>query len=107
MTFRLPVYNQFMIDVDTCDGVYIYDKAGRKYTDFISGVSVLNMGHRPPEVIKAIEGVMARYLHVSNLYPEHHQKEYARLLVGRTIPGKVFFSNSNINSKYFKYLFNC
>ncbi|MBN2407848.1 MAG: acetylornithine/succinylornithine family transaminase [Elusimicrobia bacterium] len=94
MTFRLPVYKQFKIDVDKAEGAYIYDTGGRKYVDFISGVSVLNMGHRPPEVMKAVESVMAKYLHVSNLYPEQNQKEYARLLVERTIPGKVFFSNS-------------
>lgn len=33
------------ISVDYADGNYIYDKDGKKYLDFVSGLSVNTLGH--------------------------------------------------------------
>ncbi len=54
----------FMIDVDRAEGVYIYDKSGKAYMDMISGVSVNNIGHRHPEVVKALQEQLDKHLHV-------------------------------------------
>ena len=54
----------FMIDVDRAEGVYIYDKSGKAYMDMISGVSVNNIGHRHPEVVKALREQLDKHLHV-------------------------------------------
>ncbi len=94
MSSILPVYKKLKIDVDRAEGAYIWDKSGKKYTDFLSGVSVTNLGHRPPVVIKAIEKVLSKYIHLSNLFPEKYQEELAHELAERAMPGKVFFSNS-------------
>ena len=45
----------FLIEVERADGVFIYDKQGKKYTDLIAGVAVNNIGHRHPKVVEAIK----------------------------------------------------
>jgi acetylornithine/N-succinyldiaminopimelate aminotransferase len=54
----------FLIDVDRAEGIYIYDKSGKAYMDMISGVSVNNIGHRHPEVLKALREQLDKHLHV-------------------------------------------
>jgi acetylornithine/N-succinyldiaminopimelate aminotransferase len=52
------------IDVDRAEGCYIWDKAGKKYLDLISGIAVTNIGHRHPHVIQAIKTQLDKYQHV-------------------------------------------
>jgi 4-aminobutyrate aminotransferase len=37
------------------EGIYLYDDAGIRYTDFTSGIGVTNTGHCHPRVVKAIQ----------------------------------------------------
>jgi 4-aminobutyrate aminotransferase len=37
------------------EGIYLYDAAGRRYTDFTSGIGVTNTGHSHPQVVQAIQ----------------------------------------------------
>lgn len=37
------------------EGIYLYDAAGRRYTDFTSGIGVTNTGHSHPKVVQAIQ----------------------------------------------------
>jgi acetylornithine/succinyldiaminopimelate/putrescine aminotransferase len=45
------------------EGVWLFDAAGRKYLDAISGIGVNNLGHNHPAVIKAVEGQLWKMLH--------------------------------------------
>ena len=54
----------FLIEVEYAEGIYIYDKSGKRYTDLISGVAVNNIGHRHPNVIQAIKKQIDKHLHV-------------------------------------------
>ncbi|WP_430402586.1 aspartate aminotransferase family protein [Fluviicola sp.] len=54
----------YLIDVESAEGIFIYDKSGKRYTDMISGVSVTNIGNRHPQVIKRIREQLDKYLHV-------------------------------------------
>jgi len=88
----------FVIDVDRAEGVYIYDKAGKKYIDFISGVSVSNLGHNHPEVKKAVIEQVNKYMHVM-VYGEYNQDPQIQLADALTaqLPQKlnsVYFVNS-------------
>lgn len=72
----------YLIDVESAEGIFIYDKSGKRYTDMISGVSVTNIGNRHPQVIKRIQEQLDKYLHVM-VYGEFIQDsslEMARLL---------------------------
>jgi len=62
----------YLIDVEKAEGIYIWDKQGKKYIDMIAGVAVNNIGHRHPKVIKAIQDQLDRHLHVM-VYGEYIQ----------------------------------
>lgn len=62
----------YLIDVEKAEGIYIWDKAGKRYMDMIAGVAVNNIGHRHPEVVKAIKEQLDKYLHVM-VYGEYIQ----------------------------------
>jgi acetylornithine/succinyldiaminopimelate/putrescine aminotransferase len=62
----------YLIDVDKAEGIYIWDKAGKKYMDMIAGVAVNNIGHRHPAVLAAIEEQLDKHLHVM-VYGEYIQ----------------------------------
>ena len=37
------------------EGIYLYDEIGNRYTDFTSGIGVINTGHCHPKVVAAIQ----------------------------------------------------
>lgn len=66
--------NQFpyLIEVERAEGIYFYDKQGKAYMDMISGVSVNNIGHSHPYVVKKVQEQVAKYMHVM-VYGEYIQ----------------------------------
>ena len=52
------------IEIEKAEGIYIYSPDGKRYTDLISGVSVSNIGHCHPEVVKAVQEQSAKYMHL-------------------------------------------
>lgn len=54
----------FLIDVDRAEGIYIFDKEGKRYADMIAGVAVNNIGHNHPHVVNAIKSQLERHMHV-------------------------------------------
>jgi len=53
-----------MLAIERAEGIYLYGKDGKIYRDMISGISVNNLGHRHPKVIKAIQDQLDKYLHL-------------------------------------------
>jgi acetylornithine/N-succinyldiaminopimelate aminotransferase len=76
-------------------GSELWDDAGRRYLDLLSGLAVTSLGHAHPEVADAIAEQARTLLHTSNLYGTEPGRDVAatldRLLGGS---GKVFFCNS-------------
>ena len=62
----------YRIDVESAFGCSIKDTSGKTYLDFISGISVSNIGHCHPHVIKAIKNQVDKYMHVM-VFGEFHQ----------------------------------
>lgn len=62
----------YLIDVDRAEGIYIWDKSGKRYMDMIAGLAVNNIGHRHPAVISAIKAQVDKHLHVM-VYGEYIQ----------------------------------
>ncbi|MDG1475886.1 MAG: aspartate aminotransferase family protein [Vicingaceae bacterium] len=62
----------YLIDVEKAEGIYIWDKAGKRYMDMIAGVAVNNIGHRHPKVLSAIQEQLDKHLHVM-VYGEYIQ----------------------------------
>lgn len=71
------------MDIDRAEGIYLYTKEGEKCIDFISGIAVSSLGHRHPEVVKAIKDQVDKHLHVM-VYGEMVQEpqiKFAELLI--------------------------
>jgi len=50
------------LEIDHAEGIYLYDKSGKRYTDLISGVAVSNLGHRHPKIIEALKNQIDKHL---------------------------------------------
>ena len=68
----------FGIEVDRAEGVFIYDKSGKKYFDLIAGIAVSNLGHQHPYVIDQIKKQINKHLHVM-VFGEYSQSIQNRL----------------------------
>lgn len=56
-----PVWSHMTkFEVDHAEGIYLYDSAGSRLTDFTSGIGVTNTGHCHPKVVAAIQKQAAR-----------------------------------------------
>ena len=80
-------------------GSYLWDDAGRRYLDLLSGLAVTSLGHAHPAVADALAEQARTLLHVSNLFGTVVGPEVAvtldRLIGdGTPVGGKVFFCNS-------------
>lgn len=61
-------------EVERAEGSYIYGKDGKKYLDFVAGVSANTLGHSHPKIVKAIQEQAEKYLHVM-VYGEYAQEK--------------------------------
>jgi acetylornithine aminotransferase/acetylornithine/N-succinyldiaminopimelate aminotransferase len=92
--YIFPTYLRSPIVLTRGEGMRVWDSEGKEYLDFVSGIAVLNIGHRHPKVIEAIQKQSAMLMHVSNLYYSEPQIRLAELLVTHSFADKVFFCNS-------------
>lgn len=76
------------------EGSWLWDEAGKRYLDGISGIAVCNLGHAHPAVTKAICDQAGRLVHTSNLYGIANQAALGEKLTALAGMDKVFFSNS-------------
>jgi len=93
-----PVWPHYTdILVDHAAGIYLYDVAGRRYTDFTCGIAVTNTGHCHPRVVQAAQEQCARLIHgqANILYhqPMLRLAEELRTVVPEGLDS-FFFSNS-------------
>ncbi len=86
------------MEVSHADGSYIYDTNGKKYLDFVAGVSAVSVGHRNARVNQAVKDQLDLYSHVM-VYGEYAQGpavEYCKMLAS-LLPkelNKVYLVNS-------------
>ena len=90
----LQTYKRIPIEIERGEGVYLFDKDGKKYLDFFSGLAVNALGYGNEKVIRAIEEQLKKYIHLSNYYISSPQIELAEKLVKYSGLSKVFFTNS-------------
>ncbi|CAI8374717.1 MAG: Acetylornithine aminotransferase [Flavobacterium sp. SCGC AAA160-P02] len=85
------------IEIKKAKGCYIYDNNGKKYLDFVAGVSANSLGHQHPKVTRAIKNQLDNYAHVM-VYGEFIQKPQLELckLLSDTLPDNysIYLTNS-------------
>lgn len=52
------------LEIERAEGLYLIDNDGKQYLDLISGIGVSNIGHRHPEVLKAIHEQLNKHMHL-------------------------------------------
>lgn len=90
----LKTYNRFQIVLDKGEGVYLYDKEGKQYLDFASGIGVQSLGYGNPEYTQALKDQIDKLTHISNLYYSEPMAEAAKKVVEASGLSRVFFTNS-------------
>lgn len=59
-------------EVEKAEGSYIFGTDGKRYLDFVAGVSANTLGHSHPKIVNAIKEQAEKYLHVM-VYGEYAQ----------------------------------
>lgn len=86
------------LEVSHAEGSWIYSSDGKKYLDFVAGVSATSVGHRHPKVVAAVREQLDKYLHVM-VYGEYAQGPAVELcrLLAEQLPApleKTYLTNS-------------
>lgn len=90
--------NPSSLEVKSATGSYITDIKGKRYLDFVAGVSACTLGHSNPIITKAITEQLKHYSHVM-VYGEYVQSPQYKLakLLAENLPNNLhttYFTNS-------------
>ncbi|MBN1251649.1 MAG: aspartate aminotransferase family protein [Bacteroidales bacterium] len=84
-----------MLEIESAKGIYLIGADGKKYIDLVAGVSVSNLGHSHPAIVKAVKLQAEKHMHLM-VYGEiiqSPQVKFAELLSSQ-LP-------DNLESTYF------
>jgi len=90
----IPTYARYPVEFVRGSGCRLWDGDGREYLDFLSGISVLNVGHCHPRVVATVQEQAATLLHATNLYYTAPGLKLSAQLAESSLGGKVFLCNS-------------
>jgi len=87
-----------LLEIESAEGMYLFDHAGKSYMDLVSGFAVSNTGHRHPRVVQAIKNQADKYLHLT-VYGEYVQSPQVKFAekLSSILPSSlssVYFVNS-------------
>jgi 4-aminobutyrate aminotransferase len=83
--------------MDYGKGTEIWDVDGNRYLDFSAGIAVASTGHSHPQVVKAIQEQVERFIHISSDYYHLRWVELAEKLIDISPfsePAMTFVANS-------------
>lgn len=90
----MATYARLPVAFERGEGAWLWDRAGNKYLDAVSGVAVCVLGHAHPVVAQVISEQAHKLLHTSNLYEIPIQNALAEILARLAEMDRVFFCNS-------------
>ncbi|MCC6599977.1 MAG: aspartate aminotransferase family protein [Crocinitomicaceae bacterium] len=88
----------FALEIERAEGIYLFDKKGKRYFDMISGIGVSNLGHGNRHIAEAIKSQADQHLHVM-VYGEYLQsaQQNAATMLASLLPSSLdccYFVNS-------------
>lgn len=92
--YLLQNYTRYPLVLARGKGCHLFDTAGKRYLDFISGIGVNALGHAHPRILRAIKEQSALMIHSSNLYYHQYQGPLAKRLAEMSGLQRVFFANT-------------
>jgi acetylornithine/N-succinyldiaminopimelate aminotransferase len=90
----MATYARHPVEFVRGEGTRLWDGDGNEYLDFLAGISVAQLGHCHPGVVRAVQEQAARLMHVGNLFHTEPGARLAERLSERSLGGKVFLCNS-------------
>ncbi|MEX2589376.1 MAG: aspartate aminotransferase family protein [Chitinophagales bacterium] len=87
-----------LLEIERAEGIYLYDTKGKQYIDLISGISVSNVGHCHPKVVKAVQEQAEKFMFLM-VYGEYVYAPHVRFAdyLCKQLPSsldRVYFVNS-------------
>jgi len=92
--FLLQNYGRQPVIFHRGKGCTLYDIAGKRYLDLISGIGVNALGYAHPRILKVIKEQAGLLVHCSNLYYHEYQGALAQKLSEISGLQRSFFCNS-------------
>ncbi|WP_424192503.1 aspartate aminotransferase family protein [Ampullimonas aquatilis] len=80
------------------EGAWLWDSAGRRYLDALSGIAVNTLGHNHPGLVAALTDQIGKLIHTSNLYSMPMQEQLAAKLAALSGMERAFFCNSGLEA---------
>jgi predicted acetylornithine/succinylornithine family transaminase len=93
-----PNYRQTALFATHGEGVWLFDRSGKRYLDMIAGIAVNALGHAHPRLVGAVADQAERLLHASNLYFNEPALALMEELTRVSFGDRVFFTNSGAES---------
>ena len=90
----MPVFTRLSVAFVRGEGAWLWDNAGKKYLDALSGVAVCGLGHAHPAITEAICSQAGQLIHTSNWYEIPLQEELGNQLCRLAGMDNAFFCNS-------------
>lgn len=94
MSNLMNTYPRLPVTFTKGEGVWLWDKEGKRYLDALAGVAVCGLGHCHPKLVRAICNQAGTLIHTSNLYHIGKQEELAGRLATLSGMDNMFFCNS-------------
>lgn len=101
----INTYKKRPLVIEKARGSFVFDSKGKKYLDFLSGISVNNLGYSNKNILRAVSKQLKKIIHPSNYYFTQPQIDLARKLIDNTKLDRVFFANSGTEANEAAILF--
>ena len=90
----MPTYARNPVEFVRGEGTRLWDDEGNEYLDFLTGISVAQLGHCHPAVVDVVREQAGRLMHVGNLFYTEPGMRLAKRLADLSLGGRVFLCNS-------------
>ena len=94
MSHVMNTYARLPVAFERGEGAWLWDTAGKRYLDALSGIAVNTLGHAHPQFTAALQTQIGKLIHCSNVYQVREQEWLADKLCALSGMQEVFFSNS-------------
>jgi len=94
----MQTYGRLPIALSHGEGCQVWDTAGRRYLDALSGIAVNTLGHNHPRLVAALRDQVGKLIHTSNYYHVPLQEQLAAKLCELSGLTNAFFCNSGLEA---------
>ena len=81
---EMPTYAPSPVAFERGQGVWLFDQAGKRYLDALSGIAVNTLGHAHPKLVSALCDQAGTLIHCSNLFEIPLRRQLAQAAVEGT-----------------------